>query len=257
MATPAAQKTNGTGPPQVAVVTGGLGAIGSAIVTGLEAAGFETAVADAGVSTSAGGRFPLDVTDDRSCAGLAAEVADHFGRPARIVVNCAGVMLRGSITELDLDAAQRLHGVNVWGAQRIAREFVPGMRAAGFGRIVNISSVQAWKGLDGYSAYASSKAALNALTRVWARELGPHGITVNTVAPGYVDAPMISGLFDRLAAAGGCSADEARDRLLSDVAIRRLIRPEEIAAVVSFLASEASSGVNGADLTVDGGYALM
>jgi NAD(P)-dependent dehydrogenase (short-subunit alcohol dehydrogenase family) len=242
---------------RVAVVTGGLGAIGSAIAQRLESAGFTVAVADlAGPRAGVERVFHLDVTDDASCDRLRGEVVERFGRSASVVVNCAGVMLRGSLSDLDLDAAAKAHAVNVWGAQRVTRTFVEDMKADGFGRVVNISSIQAWLGLEGYSAYASSKAAINSLSRVWARELGPYGITVNAVAPGYVNAPMIDGLFERLAAKQGSTPAAARRRLTENIAIGRLVEPAEVAAVVAFLASAEASAVNGVSLLVDGGNAL-
>ena len=241
----------------VAIVSGGSGEIGAAIVRGLRSDGLRVAVADIRTDSADEDGFEVDVTDATSCESLRADVIDHFGESASVVVNCAGLMLRGSIEELDLVEAARVHEVNVWGAQRLSRVFVGDMKAAGSGRIINISSIQAWLGLDGYSAYASSKAAINALSRVWARELGPYGITVNSVAPGYVDAVMIEGLFERLAKGRGETPLQARHRLEDEIAIRRLIRPEEIANVVGFLASREASAVNGVSLPVDGGNALM
>lgn len=259
MQSPPDQRPNGpSGSARIALVTGGLGAIGSAIVQRLENAGFSVAVADlAGPPVRDQCRFHLDVTNDASCERLRSEVVEYFGRSVSVVVNCAGVMLRGSISELDLDAAARAHEVNVWGAQRVTRVFTDDMKKDGFGRVVNISSIQAWLGLEGYSAYASSKAAVNSLSRVWARELGPYGITVNAVAPGYVNAPMIEGLFERLATVQGSTPAEARRRLIESIAIGRLVEPAEVAAVVAFLASGEASAVNGASLLVDGGNALL
>jgi NAD(P)-dependent dehydrogenase (short-subunit alcohol dehydrogenase family) len=235
-----------------AVITGASGSIGQAVLHRLQDDGYDVVAVDMVEPPRNPGRFlRLDLTDESATRRAARELGD-----VSVLVNVAGVMERGSITEMPAEDAQAVHEVNVWGAWRMAAALAPGMKARGFGRIINISSVQRLLGTEGYGAYASSKAALDALTRVWARELGPSGVTVNSVAPGFVDAPMIEGLFQRMAAQAGDTPAEARDRLLARVPTGRLIAPEEVANAVSYLASRGAGAVNGTVLPVDGGVTL-
>jgi len=237
---------------RVAVVTGGSGAIGGAVVERL-ADDYEVFVLDA-AEPKVGSPCTWCSIDLRDGAAR-DRLAQQFDRVS-VLINLAGVMDRDRIDHLPVERILDLYETNVLAPYELAKAFVPGMRRQGFGRIVNVSSVMAGRGVSGYSAYASSKAALEAMTRVWAAELAPHGITVNTVAPGYVDAPMIGGLFQYLAKQQDRSPTDVQAELLRGVAIGRLLDPAEVAAVIGFLARPESSGVTGATWAVDGGARL-
>jgi 3-oxoacyl-[acyl-carrier protein] reductase len=126
-----------------------------------------------------------------------------------------------------------------------ARAVVPHMRAAGAGRILSAASVVARMGNYGQTAYSAAKAGIIGMTRSWARELGPLGITANAVAPGFIDTPMVRGVPEKVVA-----------RFLDRLPARRLGRPEEVAGVYVFLASDLASFINGAVVGVDGGMLL-
>ncbi len=235
-----------------ALVTGAAQGIGRAICEGLRAAGAEVWAADlddaglaplqdAGLHTA-----PLDVTDPPALAAL----VDRMGG-ADIAVHVAGGV-RGQVgrpveTISDADWAA-ITTVNQTAAFYLARAVVPGMKAKGQGRIIAISSRA---GLDvsltGIQAYASAKAGQIGLVRQLGHELGQFGITVNSVAPGFVRSNPTT---ERQWAALG---PEGQEKLLGGIAMRRLGRPEDIADAVTFLASDAAGWITGQVLSVDGG----
>lgn len=187
----------------------------------------------------------VDVADGAAVAVAAGRAAAGFGG-VDVLVNNAGVNLaqQPHLDELTLEELQHLLDVNLKGAVSCAQALLPAM-AGRRGRIINVSSILAAQGFPGHAAYAASKAALEGLTRVWARELGPRGITVNAVAPGFIDTEMNAGLQPDL-----------RRGVVGRTALRRLGTPEDVARVCLFLASADAAFVTGACLPVDGGLRL-
>jgi NAD(P)-dependent dehydrogenase (short-subunit alcohol dehydrogenase family) len=188
---------------------------------------------------------PLDLRDAPAAAETMRALIGDLGDPA-VLVNCAAVNHRASLLDLDLDEWDRVIGVNLTGqfacAQAVAQRMVT---AATGGRIINVTSIHEHLPLDGAAAYASAKAGLGMLTQVMALELAPHGITVNAVAPGHVATPM-----------NGYTGDTSATRPLTSVPLGRTAHPDEIAAVIGFLASPASGYLTGASIIVDGGLRL-
>jgi NAD(P)-dependent dehydrogenase (short-subunit alcohol dehydrogenase family) len=130
------------------------------------------------------------------------------------------------------------------------------MKERQYGRIVNISSVQAYLSTDTYSAYAASKAALSHLTHIWAHELAPWNITVNALCPSYVDTPMMTNTVKTWAEKLDCSKEEALDRLLEPIPGKRLLRPEELGYWVGVISTDRGSGLTGANIAVSCGWLL-
>jgi 3-oxoacyl-[acyl-carrier protein] reductase len=186
------------------------------------------------------------VEADLSDRAALKETLETIARDYRIdgVVNCAGVVSAGFAQEVTPEELDRVYDMNVRVGMQVAQAFLPAMRESGFGRVVNISSIVA-AGRPGRTAYAASKAAVEAMTRTWARELASEGVTVNAVAPG----PVETELFRQNNPPG--SAGEAA--FLSMIPMGRLGRPEEIAALIAFLCTDEAGFITGQVIACDGG----
>jgi 3alpha(or 20beta)-hydroxysteroid dehydrogenase len=236
---------------KVAVITGGASGMGKAEAQRFVAEGARVAIAD--VSDDAGrvvgeelgeaAMFShLDVSDPAAWRPVVDSVQARWGH-LDILVNNAGIGAGGPIDELPLEDHQRLIDVNVNGVYYGMRAVAAPMRAQGSGSIVNISSIDGLVGVGGLSTYSASKFAVTGLTRAAAIELGPAGIRVNSVHPGVIDTPLLS------------EAGRARMvPLMKMQPIPRIGRPEEVAALVLFLASDEASYITGAQMVVDGGH---
>jgi 3-oxoacyl-[acyl-carrier protein] reductase len=185
-----------------------------------------------------------DVTDAEAVARAVDATRARWGR-LDVLVNNAGIVRDARLENVtDADWAASVD-VNLRAAMLCARAAVPHMRAARFGRLLSASSVVARNGNFGQTAYCAAKAGIIGMTRSWARELGQDGITANAVAPGFIDTPMLATVPAKV-------IDGVRARLPAG----RLGRPEEVAGVYLFLASDLASFVNGAVVGVDGGLLL-
>jgi 3-oxoacyl-[acyl-carrier protein] reductase len=241
---------------RVALVTGAGRGIGAATSLALAGAGARVALVDrdgegaertADAIGRAGGTamaVAADVTDAPAIERAVDAVVAEWGR-LDLLVNNAGIVRDATLGKVtDEDWAATLD-VNLRGTMVCTRAALRPMRAAGRGRILSATSVVARMGNYGQTAYAASKAGIIGLTRAWARELGPLGITANAVAPGFIDTEMARGVPEKVMKA-----------MLARTAARRLGRPEEVAAVYVFLASDLASFLNGAVVGVDGGLLL-
>jgi len=225
---------------RVAVITGGAGAIGSAIVSALDAAGHETVVLD----REAG--IPVDLARQCEVNAAAATLLARHGR-CDVLVHAAACFDQATLADVDLDTWRRVQAVNVEAALWLCQALVPGMAARGFGRIVFITSDTVWDPpAPELLPYVASKAALEGVARSLARSLGAGGITVNCVEPGLTRTP---------AAEAGIPA-EAFEAVRARQALPRSLVPEDVAGIVAFLASDASGALTGQTLCADGGLVL-
>lgn len=237
---------------KIALVTGAAGGIGSAVLRSLIAAGARVIACDR--DAAALQRLAEDTGPD--CIPMVADLGDLpalqdaiQSLPARhgsidILVNNAGILSPNKLATTTLDEWHRLMAVNLDAAFLLVQAVVPGMKAKGWGRIINISSY-AWKsgGLTAGTAYAVSKAALVGLTYSAARELTATGITSNAIAPAYVNSPMITGQLTR----------EELDRQLAAIPVGRFCEAEEVAHSVRFLASPLAGFMTGTVIDMNGG----
>ncbi len=225
---------------RVAVVTGGAGAIGGAIVSSLAARDHTVAILDRA------GDPPIDLAEHDDVKAAAARVLETHGR-CDVLVHAAAAFDRGSLFDLDVESWRRVQAVNVESALWLAQALTPGMAERGFGRIVLVVSDTVWDPpAPDLLAYVASKAALIGVGRSLARALGRDGITVNSVAPGLTPTP----------AAVADTPPEAFAEVQARQAIDRSLVPEDVAATVAFLASEAAGAITGQTLCVDGGLVL-
>lgn len=241
---------------RVAFVTGGAAGIGAAIATALaregaiawiadrDGAAAEAAAAslvDAGLQARAAA---VDVTDADGVARAMEEARAEHGRLDVLVCN-AGILKTGPFRDASARDWQTALAVNLSGVVNCIQAAVPGMVGRGEGRIVNIASVSAMRGGGsiGNVVYGTTKAGVVALTLGLARELGPSGITVNAVAPAVADTPMTRSALD----------PDTLERIVARIPLRRLATPADIAALVTFLASDRAAFINGAVVPVDGG----
>lgn len=240
----------------VVLITGGTGAIGTAICREFHAEGFTVAAnchptdVERSETVIAGLReeglpielVPFDVTDAAACAAAVADIESRIGQ-IDVVINAAGITRDATLANLepsDWDAVLR---TNLDGVYNVSRPALAGMTERKFGRIINISSVNGQRGQIGQTNYSAAKAGMTGFTKALAREVARDGITVNSVSPGYVESPMIQAVPEPI-----------RKKIVKQIPVGRFATPEEIARAVAFLADRASAYITGTDLSVNGGY---
>ncbi|HEY1545069.1 MAG TPA: SDR family oxidoreductase [Xanthobacteraceae bacterium] len=244
---------------KVAVITGGANGIGQAFAKRLAEDGAHVAVVDvAAADQTVGlvteiGREALgckcDVSSPEQVAAMAREVHSRFAR-CDILINCAGIFPQQSFDEMTFADWRRLMSINLDSAFLCASAFVPGMKARGWGRIINMASSTLGSVVTGFAHYVASKGGIVGFTRALASELGPYGITVNAISPGLTRTP---GTVARAPRAGLASMDEEFDAVAQFQAIRRGEVPEDLVGAMSFLTSDDAAFMTGQKLNVDGG----
>lgn len=242
---------------QVALVTGASRGIGKAIAIGLARAGARvigTATTEAGaeaisvylndIGVNAGKGVAFNVTDGVRCAGLVDEIQKEFGGLS-ILVNNAGITQDQLAMRMKDDEWDSVIATNLSAVGRLSRAVLRGMMKAKNGRIINITSVVGSSGNPGQMNYAAAKAGVAGMSRALAREIGSRNITVNCIAPGFIDTDMTKAL-----------TDEQRTAILQQIPMAKLGQPEDIAAAVVFLASPEAGYITGTTLHVNGGMYL-
>jgi 2-hydroxycyclohexanecarboxyl-CoA dehydrogenase len=243
---------------EVAIVTGGASGIGFAIAERLAADGHPVAIFDrdgdaadaaaAKIATAGATAIgaTVDVTDRALIDAGIASTVERLGRPT-VLVNSAGLDAFGPFLKVTAELWERVVAVNLTGTFNMCQAVVPQMLDAGWGRIVNISSSSAHSGQPFMTAYVAAKAGVIGLTKSLALELGPKGITVNTIPPGFIDTPMLRKSEERGLLGGTVDEHIAR------TPVRRVGKPEDIAAACAFLSSEEAGYITGQILGVNGG----
>jgi acetoacetyl-CoA reductase len=238
---------------KVALVTGGTGGIGNAICRQLADAGCRVATnyrneekarkwaqqcKEDGYDIRS---YPGDVSDFRACEALVKKVESELG-PIDILVNNAGMTKDTTLRKMTLDQWNIVINTNLNSVFNLTKQVIDGMSQRGFGRVINISSINGQKGQMGQSNYAASKAGMHGFTMSVAQEVARKGVTVNTISPGYIATEMVMAV-----------PEDIRNKIVATIPTGRLGEPEEVAYMVTFLASEQAGFVNGADISLNGG----
>ena len=238
---------------KVALITGASRGIGRAIAVALGNSGLTvvgTATTDEGANKISqylseagikGEGMALNVTSDDSVANVVDSVKDKYGTPT-ILVNNAGITQDNLMLRMKADEWAAVIDTNLSSVFRLSKAVLKGMTKSRWGRIINISSVVGSMGNGGQSNYAASKAGIEGFSRALAKEVGSRAITVNSVAPGFIQTDMTDVL-----------SDAQKQQMLDQISAGRLGQPEEIAAVVGFLASDAAAYITGETIHVNGG----
>ncbi|UJJ58118.1 acetoacetyl-CoA reductase [Rhodanobacter denitrificans] len=243
-------------PTRVALVTGGIGGIGTEICRQLARAGRQVIALDLASREERVAAFrdevagfggaivfePIDVSDFDSCRQAVERIRQRHGS-VDILINAAGITRDASLRKMTPQQWHELMRVNLDGVFHMCRHVVEGMTARGFGRIVNISSVNGQTGQFGQTNYSAAKAGVHGFSMALARETARKGVTVNTVSPGYCDTPMVAAV-----------PADIRAQIIAGIPVGRLGAPADIARAVAFLAADDAGYITGANLPVNGGY---
>ncbi len=239
---------------RVALVTGGTRGIGAAIAKALKAAGYEVAAVYAGNDEAAQkfksetgiDVFKWDVASYDACVAGIKKIEAELG-PIDVLVNNAGITRDGMFHKMTLEQWRAVLDTNLNSLFNMCRPLIEGMRARGFGRIINISSINGQKGQMGQANYSAAKAGELGFTKALAQESAKAGITVNAICPGYIGTEMVRAM----------PQDVLEKRIVPQIPVGRLGEPEEIARCVVFLAADEAGFITGSTLTANGGQYML
>lgn len=239
---------------KVALVTGGTGGIGSAICKKLAAAGAKvvaTYIEEDSVAQAWQARMAAEgvdaaivrcnVADFDSCRAMGEKLNAEMGG-VDILINNAGITKDGTFRKMSTDQWNAVLTVNLDSVFNVTKQFVDGMMTKGWGRVVNISSINGQKGQFGQTNYSAAKAGMHGFSMALAQETAKKGVTVNSVSPGYIGTEMVMAV-----------PEEVRNQIVAQIPVGRLGKPDEIAALVTFLASDDAAFITGANIAANGG----
>jgi 3-hydroxybutyrate dehydrogenase len=246
---------------KVAVVTGAASGIGLAVAESLASENYRVAMAD--VNAESGQReadrlgayfIHADLTDRSACKALIDAAVTKFGS-VEVLINNAGIQHVSPVEDFPEDKWDFMISLMLTAPFLLTKYAWPHMKAAGWGRVINISSVHGLRASEFKSAYISAKHGIMGLTKTTALEGGPYGITVNAICPAYVRTPLVDNQIDAQAATHGIPREDVISNImLKKAAIKKMIEPNEIGAAVLYLCSDAASCMTGVDLTIDCGW---
>ena len=240
---------------RIALVTGGMGGLGEAICIKLAALGYSVVTTHSPGNTKASEwldsmkkqglsfkAYACDVADYESAAACVKKVAEEVG-PVDVLVNNAGITRDMTFKKMDKANWDTVIKTNLDSCFNMTKQVCDGMVDRGWGRIINVSSVNGSKGAFGQTNYAAAKAGMHGFTKSLALEVGRKGVTVNTISPGYIGTKMVTAIPKEI----------LDSKILPQIPIGRLGRPEEVAGLIIYLCSEEAAFVNGANIAINGG----
>ena len=243
---------------KVALVTGGMGGIGVAICKSLAKDGYKVVTTYSGNEekrkkfmdqTKAEGfdfkAYACDVSSFASCESAVAKIKSEVGS-IDVLVNNAGITRDGQLKKMTKDSWDAVINTNLGSMFNMTKQVLDDMLEKGFGRIINISSINGQKGQFGQVNYSAAKSGVHGFTMALAQEVAKKGITVNTIAPGYIATEMAMAV-----------PEEVRNKIIAGIPVGRLGNPEEIASLVSYIASSAASFMTGSEIAINGGQHMM
>ncbi len=242
---------------KVALVTGGTGGIGAAICAQLAQSGAKVAtnyrnkekaeawqqeMKDKGLDIAI---YQVDVTDFDGCKAMVEQIESDLG-PIDILVNNAGITKDTTLKKMTKDKWDAVIDINLNGMFNVTQPLIEGMSNRGWGRVINISSINGQKGQIGQTNYTASKAAMHGFTMSLAQEVARKGVTVNTVSPGYIATDMVMAV-----------PEEIREKIIAQIPVGRLGTSEEIAELIDFIASDSAGFITGANFAINGGQHMQ
>jgi acetoacetyl-CoA reductase len=244
---------------RIALVTGGIGGIGTAICRQLARDGCivvanhiaqEADKAQAWLAENRAAGYDVhiaegDVSDFESCAAMAARIKSEVGA-VDILVNNAGITKDGMFRKMPLENWMAVININLNSVFNVSKQVLDGMLEKGWGRIINISSINGQKGQFGQTNYSAAKAGMHGFTKALAQETAAKGVTANTISPGYIGTDMVMAI-----------KEEIRNQIVAGIPVGRLGKPEEIAKLVSYLASDDAAFITGANIAINGGQHMF
>ena len=244
---------------RVAVITGGMGGLGNSISTKMHATGYRVVVTHSPSNTKAkdwlsehkaSGRefsaYPVDVADFNSCKECVARIAKEVG-PVDILVNNAGITRDTTFKKMSKGDWDSVIRTNLNSVFNMTKQVMDGMVERGWGRVVNVSSVNGSKGAFGQTNYSAAKAGMHGFTKALALEVARKGVTVNTISPGYIGTKMVMAI----------PKDVLDTKILPQIPLSRLGKPEEIAGLIIYLCSDEAAFVTGANIAINGGQHMQ
>lgn len=244
---------------RIALVTGATGGVGSAICTALAKAGCKVVGTDITAGTEKGDAWitqmendgtpcelvKMDVRDTENCKVVVSDVESRVG-PIDVLVNCAGITRDGTFRKMDFAQWKAVLDTNLDSMFNVTHPVVGGMMERGFGRVVNISSLNGVKGQFGQANYSASKGGIHGFTMAVAQEVARKGVTVNTVSPGYLSTEMVMAV-----------PEDVRNKIIAQIPVGRLGEAAEVAEAVAFLARDESGYITGMNFNINGGQHMQ
>jgi 3-hydroxybutyrate dehydrogenase len=241
---------------KVAVVTGGSSGIGLAIIKNLHSQGIKAISWDINPPKEDVPFIQCDVTSETAVKNAVSQTIEKFGQPTILINNC-GLQFLSPVEEFPIEKWNQLISILLTGTFLCSKHLIPSMKNNGWGRIINVSSIHGKVASPFKAAYVSAKHGVLGLSKVMALELAEHGITVNSICPGFVDTPLMRQQMSKQAELNNMSEDQvAQEIMLKPACIKKFTSTEQVAGMVNYFISDAASTITGEAFSMSGGWGM-